>query len=155
MAMTFSYLNNQMICYTKADAAIASMEDLAGKSVGVQNGSYAEEILNSDEFAAAYLWRRRAGLCDRADGFAAGRTGRGDHGLGGRRFSKLLRAWSATDLKAAFALADDNYGIGFRKEDIALRDKVQEVLVGMKKDGSLGKISEVWFGTDITVVPAQ
>ena len=53
------------------------------------------------------------------------------------------------------ALTDDNYGIGLRKEDIALRDKVEELLIEMKKDGTLEKISTQWFGSDITVVPAE
>ena len=44
---------------------------------------------------------------------------------------------------------------GFRKEDIALRDKVEELLIEMKKDGTLEKISTQWFGSDITVVPAE
>ena len=48
MAMTFPYLNNQMIFYTRADAGIDSLEALAGKSVAVQNGSYAEELLSGD-----------------------------------------------------------------------------------------------------------
>ena len=66
-----------------------------------------------------------------------------------------INGMGATDLKAAVALTDDNYGIGFRKEDIALRDKVEELLIEMKKDGTLEKISTQWFGSDITVVPAE
>ena len=39
MAMTFPYLNNQIVCYVKDDSDITSLADLAGKSVAVQNGS--------------------------------------------------------------------------------------------------------------------
>ena len=53
MAMTFPYLNNQIVCYVKDDSDIASLADLAGKSVAVQNGSYAEELLLSDAYADA------------------------------------------------------------------------------------------------------
>ena len=41
------------------------------------------------------------------------------------------------------------YGVGFRKDDQALRDKVQGVLNEMKKDGTSAKISKQWFGADI------
>ena len=41
------------------------------------------------------------------------------------------------------------YGVGFRKDDQALRDKVQNVLNEMKKDGTSAKISKQWFGADI------
>ena len=56
MAMTFPYLNNQMVFYVKADSGIATLEDLAGKTIAVQNGSYAEELLNGDfaELAATF-----------------------------------------------------------------------------------------------------
>ena len=50
------------------------------------------------------------------------------------------------------ALSSEEYGIGFRKDDLALRDKVQDILKEMKADGSLAAISEKWFGSDITVV---
>lgn len=154
MAMTFAYLNNQMVFYTKADSAIASVADLAGKKVAVQNGSYAEEILNDpanadlkasldevlgyDEYLTALMDLQQDGV----DAVFM------DLVVGDFR----IKGMGASDLKAAFAFEDDNYGIGFRKDDIALRDKVQEILLEMKKDGSLGKISESWFGSDITVV---
>ena len=57
--MTFPYLNNQMIFYTRADAGIDSLEDLAGKSVAVQNGSYAEELLA----ATMRIWPRPSRRC--------------------------------------------------------------------------------------------
>jgi polar amino acid transport system substrate-binding protein len=41
------------------------------------------------------------------------------------------------------------YGVGFRKEDKELRDKVQAALNEMKKDGTSAKISKQWFGADI------
>ena len=63
-----------------------------------------------------------------------------------------INSMGAENLKAAFPLEDDNYGIGFRKDDLALRDKVQDILKEMKADGSLAAISEKWFGSDITVV---
>lgn len=49
-------------------------------------------------------------------------------------------------------LADEQYVIGFRKDDAALRDKIQETLCAMKKDGKLGEIATEWFGSDTTTV---
>lgn len=51
------------------------------------------------------------------------------------------------------ALKDEQYGIGFRKADQALRDEVQKILVEMKKDGTLAEITKKWFGEDISIVP--
>ena len=49
-------------------------------------------------------------------------------------------------------LANEEYGIGFRKGDVALRDAVQSALNDMAADGTLAEIATKWFGADITVV---
>ena len=156
MAMTFAYLNNQMIFYTLADAGIATLDDLAGKAVAVQNGSYAEELLEG-EFADL------AGTFAEVLGFDEYLTALMDLQNGGVDAVLMdlvvgdykINGMGADDIVAAVSLTDDNYGIGFRKEDTALRDKVEEILIEMKKDGTLAEISTKWFGSDITVVPAE
>ena len=49
-------------------------------------------------------------------------------------------------------LEEEEYAIGFRKNDQKLRDEVQKILSEMKADGTLGEISSDWFGSDITTV---
>lgn len=49
--------------------------------------------------------------------------------------------------------ADEQYVIGFRKGDIALRNEVQRILCEMKKDGKLAEITTKWFGKDTSTVP--
>lgn len=51
------------------------------------------------------------------------------------------------------SLSDEQYAIGFRKEDQTLRDEVQRLLCEMKKDGKLAEITKKWFGTDTSTVP--
>jgi len=41
---------------------------------------------------------------------------------------------------------EEQYAIGFRKDDYALAAKIQEILDAMGKDGAAGKIAEKWFG---------
>ena len=50
------------------------------------------------------------------------------------------------------SLAEEEYVDGFRKDDQALRDRVQEVLYEMNADGTLAEISNRWFGSDITSI---
>ena len=154
MAMTWPYLNNQMVFYVKADSGIDTLEALAGKTVAVQNGSYAEELLNGD-------YADLAATMDSVIGYDEYLTALMDLQQGGCDAVLVdlvvgeykVTGMGATDLKAAIALADDNYGIGFRKEDVALRDKVQEILMELKADGTLAEICKNWFTEDITVVP--
>jgi polar amino acid transport system substrate-binding protein len=49
-------------------------------------------------------------------------------------------------------LADEQYGVGFKLGNTGLRDKVQKVLEEMAKDGTMAKISEKWFGRDVTII---
>jgi polar amino acid transport system substrate-binding protein len=39
------------------------------------------------------------------------------------------------------------FGMAFRKEDVAFQSFVNEQLGQMKKDGTLSKLQEKWFGT--------
>ena len=41
----------------------------------------------------------------------------------------------------------DNFAVGFRKDDTALRDKINGILADMKKDGTADKIVEKWLGS--------
>ena len=49
-------------------------------------------------------------------------------------------------------LSTEEYGIGFRKSDVKLRDEVQKILEEMAADRTVAAISEKWFGTDISVI---
>ena len=156
MAMTFAYLNNKMIFYTLADAGIATLDDLAGKKIAIQNGSYAQELLEGEYADLAKTFAEVLGFDDYLTALMDLQNGGCDAVLMDLVVGDYkINGMGATDITAAVALADDNYGIGFRKEDVALRDKVQEILIEMKKDGTLAEISTKWFGSDITVVPAE
>ena len=49
--------------------------------------------------------------------------------------------------------AAEDYGVGFKKGNTDLEEKVQNAFDEMIADGTAAKISEKWFGSDITVVP--
>ena len=50
-------------------------------------------------------------------------------------------------------LSSEEYGIGFRKDDAALRNEVWKILVDMNKSGEFKTISEKWFGEDVSKLP--
>jgi ABC-type amino acid transport substrate-binding protein len=51
------------------------------------------------------------------------------------------------------SLATEEYAIGFRKEDVALTELVNNTLIDMAAEGTLGEISTAWFGRDVTTIP--
>ncbi len=52
-------------------------------------------------------------------------------------------------------LDKEEYGVGFRNEDVALGLAVQEAMDGMLEDGTAAEISKKWFGEDIMIRDAD
>ena len=156
MSMSFPYLNNQIVVYVKADSGIATLDDLAGKVLGVQNGSYALELLEGDFSAVAEASAEVLGYDDYLTALMDLRQGGCDAVLMDLVVGDYyITGMGADDITPVCALEDDLYGIAFRKEDVELCAKVEEILIEMKKDGTLAAIAEGWFGSDITVVPVE
>ena len=49
------------------------------------------------------------------------------------------------------ALATEQYAVGLAKNNKALRDKLQAALDAMQADGTISKISNQWFGKDVSI----
>ena len=69
----------------------------------------------------------------------------------------VVANYSIAQSKKAFKvisdpLAQEAYGVAFRKGDVQLRDEVQKILIDMQNDGTITAISEKWFGRDISVI---
>jgi len=125
--------------------------------VAVQGGSTAEELLDSDDYQD--LKASFAGVVSFEEYLTALmdlERGGVDAVLIDKVVAEFrIAGMNAGDIVPVVALEDDNYGIGFRKGDVALRDKVESILIEMKQDGSLGAIATEWFGSDITCVPGE
>lgn len=151
MCLSNSYLENKMSFVTKNEYQINSLDDLKEKKIGVQAGSSAEEILKSSD-----LYSNFKEVITYSDNLTA--------------FMDLdinqIDSVFLDDVVANYYINENNkqykvleqglekeeYAIGFRKEDIELCEKVNEILLEMKNDGLLEKISEKWFGKDITII---
>ena len=69
----------------------------------------------------------------------------------------IVAGYQIKQRNADFTILDDSlsaeeYGVGFKKGNTELRDKVQATLEDMAKDGTMKKISEKWFGEDVTTI---
>ncbi len=149
---TEPYLNNSQILVVKGDSPYKSVDDLKGKTVGLQGGSTASDALNdAPEFKASL---------DDVIEFGENLTALMDLEAGGVD-AVVLDLFVANDnIKRSGKdfrildgeLAKEEYGIGFRKSDVELRDEVQSTLEEMAKDGTIAEISTKWFGMDISEV---
>lgn len=153
MNLSEPYMKNSMVFVVAAGTldASASLDELKGKTVAVQSGSTAQEILQGAELEVTEnalatnvecLQQLELNLVDAV--FMDSVVANYEIKESGKDYVILENG-----------LEEEEYAIGFRKNDSALRDKVQEILSEMKADGKLGEISTKWFGSDITTVPAK
>lgn len=154
MACSMDYLNNQIVFLVK-DPSYKSRQDLVGKKIAVQTGSYAEELLEKDAQYAEYYKSLGEVLAyqDYLTAIMDLQNGNVDAVL----IDKVVANYQVTkigdkSLTTIDSLADDYYCVGFRKDDIALRDAVNEALKAMAKDGKMDEICQKWFGSNISLI---
>ena len=154
MACTSAYLNNDQILVVRNDGTINSLKDAEGKVIGCQSGSSAEEAIESNkEFASSLKSVKK---------YEDNLTALNDLEVGGIDAVVMDSVVADYTIKIGKrnltvveeSLSKEAYGIGFRNDEngIELRDKVQKVLLEMAEDGTVAKISENWFGKDISVI---
>ena len=150
MNLSEPYMKNEMIFVVPGGSDVKTMNDLRGKTIGVQTGSTAQEILEASDL---YSGITVTPLEDNVTLLNQMELGFSDAVF---LDSVVAYYFIASNSKDYFVLPGnleaEEYAIGFRKADQSLRDKVQEILSAMKADGKLGEISEKWFGSDVTTV---
>ena len=151
--MLFSepYMDNRQIVFVaKGKADIKSEQDLAGKTVGTQSGGTAEEYIDGNaDFKESMKEVKK--YSDYISAFMDLENGRLDAIVADEITGRYYMSKHPEKIEAVEVVIGpvSTFGIGFRKDDQALRDEVQKVLNGMKQDGTMGKISEKWFAKDI------
>jgi polar amino acid transport system substrate-binding protein len=152
LLFTPPYLKNAQVVVVKTNSQVNSLKDLAGKTVGTQEGSSSVEAI--DDTPAFKSSLRNIVM------YKDFLTALMDLDVGGidavvidlvlandniNRSGKPFRILNET-------LEDEEFGIGFRSKDKALADKVWETLVSMAKDGTVARISTQWLGADISLI---
>ena len=150
MCMTDSYMKNELIVVVPGSSSAKELPDLKGGRIGVQTGSTAEEMLGKLDIypdVTPMVYDNVMVVLQKLD------EGELDAALVD---SVPAFYYIFSQDKPYFILSDslgeEEYAVGFRKDDRALRDRVQEIISQMKADGTLGDISKKWFGSDITIV---
>lgn len=146
---TTPYLENRQIVIVLDKSSVKTKADLAGKVVGVQDGSSAIEAVEKDEATAKSLKELKkfgdnvTALMDlsaeRLDAIVV------DEIVG--RYYTAKKPGEYRVLEENFGTED--YGVGTRKDDTELMGKLQKAMDDMKTDGAAAQISTQWFGKDI------
>lgn len=155
MNLSEPYMKNEMVFVVPASSDVASMSDLAGKNIAVQNGSSAQDILEASELYTSDTPVTVTAMATNVEALQQLELGLVDAVFLDSVVANYQITSAGKDYKVLpDGLEEEEYAIGFRKEDQTLRDEVQKILGEMKADGKLGEISTKWFGSDITTVEA-
>jgi polar amino acid transport system substrate-binding protein len=146
------YLENAQVIVVKGNSPVKTLADLKGKIIGLQAGSSSvdalddavelkasvKEVIEYKDYLTALMDLDVGG----ADAILIDLVVANDNI---NRSGKDFRILEET-------LAAEQFGIGFRKGDEALMNKVWETLLEMAKDGTVAKISTQWLGADISLI---
>ena len=152
LSFTEAYLNNDQVLVVRSDSGIKSLADMKGKTVGIQSGSSAQEAVDDN---AAF-----SSAISKLIMFKDNITALNDLDIGGVDgvvMDSVVANYSIAQTKKPFtvideSLANEGYGIGFRKNEPELRDAVWSVLKEMQTDGTVAALSQKWFGRDISTI---
>ncbi|MBR4151575.1 MAG: amino acid ABC transporter substrate-binding protein [Selenomonadaceae bacterium] len=152
MIFTRPYMNNRQVLMVKDGnyQIIRSEYDLEGKVVGTQAGSNSEDYINrnkrlKDSLKEFKTYRNiREGfelLCqDEYDVIIIDEIA--------ARYEMMRHPVTVNIINLTIG-SPTKFGVGFRKDNVELRDKVQEVLKEMIRDGTAREISLKWFQADL------
>jgi ABC-type amino acid transport substrate-binding protein len=133
---------------TSSKMDIQKPEDMAGKRVGIQVGTTA------DESAEKYLKSFKFDVVKYdqiLQTFTDLKTGRLDVIIVDEVVARYYMAKDPKNVKITGSrLTNEPIGICFMKGNDAFRDKIDDVIVELREEGVLKKISEKWFGSDLT-----
>lgn len=151
------YVDNSQVFVVKKSSGITDFAGLAGKVVNVQADSSALAALtstedNAENLALAATFQKLEQVPEYNTAFMNLQSGAVDAiamDIGVAQFQIESRGDEYVILEKR--LAAEQYGIGFKKGNTALRDTVEATLKAMVDDGKFKEISDKWGLTDSVV----
>lgn len=153
MHFTPGYLRNEQVVVVRQDSPYHRFPDLKGKVVSVQAGSTALDALENTPELRGILKE----ILERSISVGAFQELEDGH-ADAVVMDFIVANYAIQREKQPFrildeGLAPEEYGIGFRKADAALAEEVWSTLLEMAADGTIRRISEKWFGSDLSLIP--
>ena len=157
-ALSVPYMKNHQIILVKSGSSARGLGDLSGKTDGVQADSSAETALNGNADFKKSL-KNVVKIDDYSKAVLEIQNGTID----AIAIDEIVARYYLTNNPGAYAvlkgedgkdasLATEDYVVAFRKADGALKKKVEAALKEMAADGTMAKISEKWFSSDVTTI---
>lgn len=152
MNLSIPYMENTQVSVVLADSTVNTLEDLAGKTVVIQNGSTASDAMDSNKDFKDSL-KELVKVDNNVQALLDLKTSGSDSVVMDEVVARYYTEKEAGTYRVLDqSLADEEYVIGFRKGEVSLCTEVEKYLKEMKEDGTLASISQTWFGKDLTTI---
>jgi len=139
-----AYIDNKQVVVVKNDSGINSLADLSGKTVETQKDSSALAALKGDNKTLGDTFAKLVEVADYNTGIMDLKSGACDAvalDIGVAQYQ--VTNGNNTGLKILNeSISSEQYGIGFKLGNTALKDQVQKTLDEMYADGTVAKIAE-------------
>ncbi len=146
---TTPYMENHQIIIVTSKSPIKNKAGLAGKVIGVQEGSSAVDAVEKEP-AVRKTFRELRTFGDNVTALMDLNTGRLDAVVVDEVVGRYYVAKKPGDYVVLVEnFGTEDYGVGMRKDDTGLLAKLQKALDEMKRDGTSAKIAQKWFGANI------
>lgn len=149
VAFGTSYMENSQLIITLESSGIETKEDLAGKTVAAQQSSSAVNAIEDDpsDILEKFTNREVVQYPSNNEVFNDLLTGRSDAIVVDETMGRFYMNQNPSD---EYKVLEDNFGeeeyaVGFRKEDDELRERVNQSLETLKNDGTYEEIYNTWF----------
>lgn len=151
------YFDNKQIFVVKSNSNINKIDDLSGKTVETQKDSSALEALKGDNKTIADKFATLTEVADYNTAFMDLESGACDAvamDIGVAEYD-IKNKENSTDFKILDTeITTEKYGIGFKKGNDELKNKVQTTLDEMFKDGTVEKIAKKYgISSDALIKP--
>ncbi len=158
---TTPYVDNSQVVIVKKDSPIQKLDDMKGKIVIVQADSSALAAFTGDDateenLALARSFKDLQQVADYNSAFMNLESGVADAicmDIGVAKYQVESRGDKFRILDEQ--VSTEQYGVGFKKGNTELRDKVQTTLLAMLEDGTFDKIAAKWKLEDSVSLSAE
>jgi len=142
------YFDNRIVILSLSNNEINEISQLSDMKVGVELSSSGQiAVENSDIFDELDELVKFTSITEAILDLKAG-------GIDAIVADEIFARYALSKDEGSYTIADEvfnseNYGVGFRLNDVALRDRIDEILDEMAEDGTAKEISEFWFEEDL------
>lgn len=147
LLMSDSYMENKQLIITMADSDVNSKADLSGKTITVQGESSALEAVKKDQDFIDSLASEPVEYATNLECFKDVEAKRSDAIVVDE---VLARYYMQQNGSEKYKVLEDNFGeevfaVGMRKDDIDLKEALDNALKSLKENGKYDEIYNKWF----------